>query len=125
RHWVATSDNEVSLAIGALAMDPSNPQVLYAGTGEGNFSGDSYYGSGILKTVNGGASWTNLNLGNLFTGSRFGRIAVTPGTPLRLFAATNGGVYRSPDGGTTWVQLAGGLPGGAATDVVIDPATPT
>jgi hypothetical protein len=124
-NWVPISDNEISLAIGALAMDQSNPQILYAGTGEGNFSGDSYYGNGILKTINGGVSWTNLAQPT-FTGTRFSRIAITPGTPARLFAATGSGVYRSVNGGTSWTQMTGlGLPVFNATDVCIDPANPT
>ena len=123
--WVATSDNEVSLAIGALAMDPGNHLVLYAGTGEGNFSGDSYYGNGVLKTTNGGASWTVLAT-STFAGTRFSRIAITPGTPARLFAATGNGVFRSTNAGVNWSLMSSGIPAGAmATDVVIDPTTPT
>jgi photosystem II stability/assembly factor-like uncharacterized protein len=123
--WAPTSDHEVSLAIGALVMDPSNSQILYAGTGEGNFSGDSYYGNGILKTINGGASWTNLAQPT-FTGRRFSRLAITPGTPARLFAATTAGLYRSTNSGTNWTQLTGSsLPVFNATDVCIDPSTPT
>ena len=123
--WQPCSDNEASLAIGALALDPSNSQIVYAGTGEGNFSGDSYYGAGVLRSTNGGASWTLLG-DNVFTGARFGRIAVTPGTPTRLFAATSSGIYRSRNSGTTWTQMSGGgLPTVYATDVVIDPAAPT
>ena len=122
--WQPCSDNEASLAIGALALDPSNSQIVYAGTGEGNFSGDSYYGAGVLRSTNGGGSWTLLGA-NIFTGVRFGRIAVTPGTPTRLFAATSSGLYRSVDSGTTWTPLSGGgLPTQYATDVVIDPSTP-
>jgi photosystem II stability/assembly factor-like uncharacterized protein len=129
QNWIATSDNEVSLAIGALAMDPSNHLVLYAGTGEGNFSGDSYYGSGLLKTTNGGSSWTALATAT-FTGTRFSRIAVTPGTPARIFAATGDGIYRSLDSGVNWTKMTNGLPAIAglvrgATDVAIDPVTPT
>jgi photosystem II stability/assembly factor-like uncharacterized protein len=123
-HWQPCSDNEASLAIGALALDPSNSQIVYAGTGEGNFSGDSYYGAGVLRSTNGGASWTLLG-GATFVGSRFGRLAVTPGTPARVFAATSGGVYRSVDSGTTWTQLSNGIPTQFATDLVIDPTTPT
>ncbi|HMJ24557.1 MAG TPA: hypothetical protein VK475_01955, partial [Pyrinomonadaceae bacterium] len=123
--WVATSDNEMSLAIGALVMDPGNHLVLYAGTGEGNFSGDSYYGNGVLKTTNGGASWTALATPT-FAGTRFSRIAVTPVTTSRLFAATGAGVFRSTNGGVNWSLMSSGTPGGGmATDVVIDPATPT
>jgi photosystem II stability/assembly factor-like uncharacterized protein len=123
-NWVARSDNEVSLAIGALAMDPSNHLVLYAGTGEGNFSGDSYYGNGVLKTTDGGVTWTTLAQ-STFAGARFGRIAVTPGTPARLFAATNNGLYRSLDSGATWAKMTGSsLPVVNATDVCIDPSAP-
>jgi hypothetical protein len=122
--WTPTSDNEVSLAIGALVMDPSNSQIFYAGTGEGNFSGDSYYGNGILKTINGGTSWTNLAQAT-FTGMRFSRLAITPGTPARLFAATGNGLYRTTNSGTNWTKLTGSpLPVLNATDVCIDPVNP-
>jgi photosystem II stability/assembly factor-like uncharacterized protein len=124
KNWVAKSDNEVSLAIGALALDPGNHLTIYAGTGEGNFSGDSYYGNGVLKSTNGGSSWTTLATGT-FTGTRFSRIAVTPGTSTRLFAATGNGIYRSTDSGVTWTKMTSGTPAAMATDVAIDPATPT
>lgn len=122
--WKPLTDNEISMAIGALAIDPSNSQVIYAGTGEGNFSQDSYYGLGVLKSANGGATWT-LQGDTVFTGVRFSRIVVTPGTPNRIFAATGAGLYRSTDGGATWTKLTSGLPAaGQCTDVVVDPATP-
>jgi len=134
-NWSPKSDNEVSLAIGALAMDPSNHLILYAGTGEGNFSGDSYYGNGVLKTIDGGDTWTTLAR-PIFTGTRFGRIAITPGTPTRLFAATGDGLYRGTNGGTTWTKMTGSSlpdfdalapldPRRRVTDVCIDPVTPT
>ena len=59
-NWSAVTDFQPSLAIGSIAVAPSNPSVIYAGTGEDNFNGDSYYGEGILKSINGGASWTQL-----------------------------------------------------------------
>ncbi len=135
--WRPTSDNEVSLAIGALAIDPGDPQTLYAGTGEGNFSGDSYYGNGILKTTDGGNSWTRSG-SEPFTRARFCRIVIDPTTPTILFAATvsgpdpifEGGVYRSMDGGTSWSPMTSGLPSllpgrsGGATDVMINPQSP-
>ena len=46
--------------MGSIAIDPSNHSTVYVGTGEENFSGDSYYGAGILKSVNGGSSWTQI-----------------------------------------------------------------
>ena len=124
-NWQPKSDHEISLAIGALAMDQSNPLVLYGGTGEGNFSGDSYYGNGVLKTTDGGNTWTTLAQ-TTFTGVRFSRIAITPGTPSRLFAATGEGVFRSTDSGATWTKMTGSsLPTLNATDVCIDPGSPS
>jgi hypothetical protein len=125
-NWFPKTDNEVSLAIGALAMDPSNHLMLYAGTGEGNFSGDSYYGNGVLQTSDGGTTWTTLAQ-STFTGTRFSRIAITPSpTSSRLFAATGNGVYRSLNSGVTWTKMTGSpIPGFNATDVCIDPATLT
>jgi photosystem II stability/assembly factor-like uncharacterized protein len=126
--WEPRTDNEVSLAIGGLALDPNSPQIIYAGTGEGNFSGDSYYGAGILKSVDGGGTWTNLAK-EMFVGNRFCRIIVDPtsGTPAsRLFAATIKGLYWSINGGVKWTPLTTGLPtNGAATDVAHDAATNT
>ena len=84
KSWVAKTDHEISLAIGALAMDPTNHLIIYAGTGEGNFSGDSYYGNGILKTIDGGNSWTTL-AASTFSMSRFCRLAVNPTTPTTIF----------------------------------------
>lgn len=126
--WAPLSDNEASLAIGALVLDPNNPQIIYAGTGEGNFSGDSYYGLGILKSTDGGASWSLLGLSS-FAGKRFCRLAIPAANSALLLAAVaaspgGAGIFRSLDGGTNWTQLgaANGLPTSHATDVVFDPS---
>jgi photosystem II stability/assembly factor-like uncharacterized protein len=138
--WVPKSDNAESLAIGALALAKSNPQVLYAGTGEGDIFfyttqfplssvNATYNGVGVLKSTNGGDSWT-LQGSPTFTGACFFRIAVDPTEPDIAYAATNLGLYRTKNGGNTWTLLGGGLPaiGGsvlACTDVVIDPTDHT
>lgn len=79
KEWAPQSDYEISSAIGALVLDPSNHNVVYAGTGEGNnilherydrFNDKSYYGYGVLKSVNGGQSWT-LYGEAIFGGARF------------------------------------------------------
>jgi photosystem II stability/assembly factor-like uncharacterized protein len=127
--WNPTSDNEQSLAIGALAIDPSNHSVVYAGTGEGNYS-DSYYGAGILKTTNGGSAWTLVNhwedptvpTSGTFTGSNFCRIAINPVTTTTIFAAGASGLFRSTDSGSTWIRMSNGVPLNYATDVIINPA---
>jgi photosystem II stability/assembly factor-like uncharacterized protein len=135
RNWFPTSDDTDSMAIGTLVMDPVNNDVLYAGTGEGNFSGDSYYGLGVLKTIDGGKKW--LSCGDqqreLFFNSRFCRLVISPEVTTTLFAAvrssentsTAAGIFRSVDGGITWKRLDKDLPSitnnVGATDIVLDP----
>ena len=122
KEWAPQSDYEISSAIGALVLDPSNHNVVYAGTGEGNnilherydrFNDKSYYGYGVLKSVNGGQSWT-LYGEAIFGGARFFRLAIPRSKPNLIFAATSIGLYRSMDEGTTWTKMTGNLP--VATD---------
>ena len=65
--WTPRTDDQAALAIGALAIAPSNPNIVYAGTGEGTLSGDSYFGNGFLKSTDGGITWTKVS-GNSFRG---------------------------------------------------------
>ena len=128
-NWVAKTDHEVSLSIGALAIDPKAPSILYAATGEGNWSGssesDSYYGNGVLKSFDGGNSWSVLNPGGIFTGNRFRRIAINPISTSILYAATEYGLFQGTNSGTSWHKLTNDLPaGGVASDVVINPLNP-
>jgi photosystem II stability/assembly factor-like uncharacterized protein len=58
--WTPLTDTEPSLALGSVTLDPSNPNTVYVGTGEENFSGDSYYGAGILKSTDAGATWSHI-----------------------------------------------------------------
>jgi photosystem II stability/assembly factor-like uncharacterized protein len=131
RNWTAKSDSAESLAIGALAMDPKNHLVLYAGTGEGNIAFEkSYYGVGVLKSTDGGETWTLCGGStNPLVGSRFFRLAVNPLDSNIVFAATTYGLFRSTNGGENWMQMINGLPNItrtiiAATDVVINPINP-
>ena len=137
--WAPRSDNAQSLALGALAIAPSKPQVLYAGTGEGNIYyyttrfplsslNESYEGVGILKTTDGGLTWVPQG-NNIFQGNCFFRIAVHPTQPNTAFAASIVGLYRTTDGGANWEALSSGLPPISATvlactDVAIDPVSP-
>lgn len=134
--WRPKSDNAASLAIGALAISRTNPQVLYAGTGEGDIYyyrliyplssiNAAYEGSGVLKTNDGGATWTQQGTAQ-FTGACFYKLAVDPTNENVVFGATNRGLYRTLDGGATWVKLTSGLPAISATvvaccDIVIHP----
>ena len=133
-NWTPLTDDQPSLATGSIALAPSSPDIVYVGTGEQNNSGDSYYGAGILKSTDGGSTWTQLAnpfVGPFSTsrvnggGARIGAIAVHPSNPNVVLAAidktpaSTAGIYRSADGGATWTQV---LPGAVGTDVVFNPA---
>jgi photosystem II stability/assembly factor-like uncharacterized protein len=99
-NWAPITDNLTSLACGDVAIDPMNPNVLYLGTGELNYSGDSQYGDGIFKSINAGATWTQV--ATVSIGTRFSQIAVDPTNSNIVYAAGNQGVYKSTNAGTTW-----------------------
>ncbi|MCU1334751.1 MAG: glycosyl hydrolase, partial [Bryobacterales bacterium] len=113
--WTPLTDNQASLASGAIAIDPQSPDTVYVGTGEENFNGDGYYGAGILKSTDAGATWTNIV--GPFLRDRIGTVAVSPTiTGLVLCAATSG-LWRSSDGGATWSRVLVGT----ATSLIFDP----
>jgi hypothetical protein len=135
--WSARSDDEASLAIGDIAFAPSNSSIVYAGTGEGNFSGDSYGGMGLLKSTDGGLTWS-LASSTPFAQNAFSRIVVSPTDPKTLVVATgpavlgvgvdgtntppappSTGIFASSDGGSSWTQTLTGQ----ATDIAASPTT--
>lgn len=101
--WSPRTDDQPTLSIGALAFDPGNPSTVYAGTGEGN-SEYAQLGQGILRSTDGGSSWTPLAR-NVFAGVGFYGLVVDPRDGKRLLAATTGGAAVSTDGGSTWALL--------------------
>lgn len=116
-NWTSKSDYEVSLSSGALAIDPSNTNIIYYGTGEATYSGASYYGRGLLKSTNGGDNWISITAG-LPTSTYFSRIVIKPGTSNILFAALgNTGLYKSTDAGLTWSQAVSGR----CDDIIFSP----
>jgi len=131
--WSPLTDGQASLAMGAIAFAPSDPSVIYAGTGEATFSGVSYHGAGLLKSIDGGATWSLLAAATLANLS-FSDLKVNPSDPGIVLAATAvgfagrqgsppplippRGVYRSADGGASWSLVLSGH----ATDLETDPA---
>ncbi len=117
-------------SIGALALDPTDANVVYAGTGEANNSVDSYDGNGLLRSVDGGQNWQSLGLQAT---ARIARVAVDPSDPNRIFVAAMGtqfstgperGLYRSEDGGQSWSKVLFVSDSTGANDVLINPAHP-
>ncbi|MBV8527337.1 MAG: hypothetical protein JOZ75_03390 [Candidatus Dormibacteraeota bacterium] len=100
--WTPLTDSQPTLAVGSLAID-STGQIIYAGTGEANGSQDSQYGDGVLKSINGGTSWTLMGSSTL-AGLHIGSIAIDSqvSNAQRVLAATDAGLYISTDGGSTW-----------------------
>ena len=114
--WTPLTDSQPSLAMGAIVLDPTNPDIVYAGTGEENFAVDNYYGAGILKSTDGGATWTNVV--GPFLRRTISALAIHPSNGQILLAATDAqGVFRSTDGGATWNSV---LSGAAAISVCFD-----
>ena len=125
--WTARTDQAVSLATEGIAVDPSNPMHLIAGTGEAENCGDCYWGSGILSSSDGGTTWTLQNPGNAFFGLSVAQVAIDPSNSNHMLAATTGGLFVTSNGGTNWAKPTD--PSytpfdGVMTAVVIDPTAP-
>jgi len=107
-NWTPLTDDQPSMSMGAIAVDPSNTNIVYAGTGEATYSGASYYGRGLLKSTDAGSSWQQITNG-LPSSSYFSRIKIRPNNSGELLAALgNAGLYRSTDSGLNWTALFGG-----------------
>ena len=137
-NWTPLTDAQTTLSMGAIAVAATNPNIIYAGTGEANNSVDSNFGRGILVSTDGGASWTlSTGPGGVFSSQRMttSKIAVDPINPNIAYAAMahlgwNGGgfgftgVYRTVDGGLSWTNMTGAVSNNVAwTDVMIDPTS--
>jgi hypothetical protein len=99
--WAPRTDYQRTLTVGALAYDPSAPATVYCGTGEGDWW--SWLGVGILRSTDGGTTWSTLCTAP-FVGDGFYSLVVDPARSQRLYAGTRGGLWVSTDGGVNWTR---------------------
>ncbi len=105
KSWTPIFDNENSISMGALAIDHNNPEILYAGTGEAANNIDSYLGSGMYKSTDGGNTWILKGLTNV---GSFSKVYVHPKNSNLIYAGAmkNGqGLWKSTDAGETWMRM--------------------
>ncbi|MBI3404467.1 MAG: glycoside hydrolase, partial [Acidobacteria bacterium] len=130
RTWKPVFDDQPTGSIGAIAVAPSDPNIVYVGSGEGLQRPDLSTGDGIYKSTDAGKTWTHLGLRD---GQQIPHIVVDPHNPDRLFVAVLGhpygpnterGVFRSTDGGKTFEKVLYTDENTGANDVEFDPANP-
>jgi photosystem II stability/assembly factor-like uncharacterized protein len=128
--WEPIFDGQPIASIGAIAVAPSNPSIIYVGAGEADFRSDLTYGNGVYKSTDAGRTWANIGL----TASRhISRIVVDPKNADIVFVAAMGsaygpgperGLFRSTDGGENWTRVLYRDENSGAIDVTLDPDRP-
>ena len=128
--WTPLFDHQSVASIGALAVAPSNTNVIYAGSGEACIRGNISHGDGVYKSVDAGKTWVNIGLRDT---RHIARILVDPKNPDNVLVAALGhaygpnterGVFRSADGGATWQKVLYKDENTGAIDLSFDPANP-
>lgn len=130
RTWQPIFDAQPVGSIGALAVAPSDPKVIYVGSGEADMRSDISQGDGMYKSTDAGKSWKKIGL---VDSQQIGKILVDPRDANTLFVAALGhpygpnaerGVFRSRDGGASWQRVLGQGQDTGAIDLAFDPANP-
>jgi photosystem II stability/assembly factor-like uncharacterized protein len=129
-NWTPIFDKEPVASIGAIAVAPSNPGILYVGTGEQCLRNEISYGDGVYKSIDGGRTWTNVGLRD---SQHIAAIIIDPRNPDNVLVAAVGhafgpneerGVFRTADGGKTWQKILYVDDKTGATDLAADPNNP-
>jgi photosystem II stability/assembly factor-like uncharacterized protein len=129
--WEPVFDKQSTASIGDIALAPSNPEIVWVGTGEANNQRSSSWGDGVYKSENGGKTWEFMGLR---TSQHIGRIVIHPTNPNIVYVAAVGplwadggerGLYKTTDGGKTWKAVLTISPHTGVTDVVMDPTDPS
>jgi photosystem II stability/assembly factor-like uncharacterized protein len=130
RTWKPIFDGQPIGSIGALAVAPSDPRILYVGSGEADMRSDISQGDGMYKSQDGGRTWTHIGLAD---SQQIGRVLVHPDNPDVVYVAALGhpygpnperGVFRSKDGGRTWQRVLGKDENTGAIDLAFEPGRP-
>ncbi len=130
RTWTPIFDDQPTGSIGSIALAPSNPNIIYVGTGEGQQRPDLATGDGLYKSTDAGRTWTHLGLRDT---QQIAHIVIDPGNPDRLFVAALGhpygpnaerGIFRSTDGGRTFEKVLFKDENTGGSDVAFDPTNP-
>jgi photosystem II stability/assembly factor-like uncharacterized protein len=128
--WTPVFDNYGSYSIGAIALDPKDPSVVWVGTGERNSQRSVSYGDGLYKSEDGGKSFRKAGLEK---SEHIGRIVIDPRDARVVYVAAQGplwgpggdrGLFKTTDGGKTWKNILSISENTGVTDVVIDPSNP-
>jgi photosystem II stability/assembly factor-like uncharacterized protein len=128
--WMPMTDKTGIMSVGAVAVAPSDPNVIYVGTGESCWRGNISYGDGMYKSLDGGKTWNHIGLEDT---RHIARIVVNPTNPEVLYVAAMGhaygpnetrGVFKTSDGGKSWQKVLFKDNKTGAIDLTFDPSNP-